>query len=387
MQRTHSCVTLAVLGLLSGACASSAPGGGSSGGSSGESTGGMTGSSTGGATASGGVTGSGGATASGGATGSGGAGATSTGGQLGTGGGTGGSASTGGSTGTGGTTSTGGTAGATGGATGPGGRGGTSSTGGGAGRGPGGHGAGGATGGSTGSGGAGGATAYNPCPTNGDPCKILPLGDSITHGFASSDDGGYRSPLFKLVAAANQKVTFTGSLRNGPTQVSGQTFPRNHEGHDGWGISRVNPNSGGSVGLTTVIPTPALASSNGGIPHIILLHIGTNDSGTYSASQLEGDLRGLIDKVIAAAPDALVVVAQIVPLGYGTNAVIKAYNQAIPGIVQAEVAAGKHVVLVDMFTGFNVSTMIGSDSVHPNDSGYQFMANRWYAAVGPLLPK
>src|SRR4051794_29391526 len=45
----------------------------------------------------------------------------------------------------------------------------------------------------------------------------LPLGDSITHGFSSTDDAGYRSPLFKLIVAANQNVTFIGSLTNGPT--------------------------------------------------------------------------------------------------------------------------------------------------------------------------
>ncbi|MEO6095917.1 MAG: carboxypeptidase-like regulatory domain-containing protein, partial [Fibrobacteria bacterium] len=44
-------------------------------------------------------------------------------------------------------------------------------------------------------------TVYNPCPTNGSPCKILPFGDSITEGVKSSDGGGYRSQLFKLIVA------------------------------------------------------------------------------------------------------------------------------------------------------------------------------------------
>ena len=87
-----------------------------------------------------------------------------------------------------------------------------------------------------GAGGGGGTVAYAPCPTNGSPCKILPFGDSITRGVKSSDDAGYRSQLFKLIVAAKQKVTFTGSLTNGPTQVSGQPFPRMHEGHPGWTI-------------------------------------------------------------------------------------------------------------------------------------------------------
>ena len=99
------------------------------------------------------------------------------------------------------------------------------------------------------------------------------------------------------------------------------------------------------------------------------------------------DLNGLLDKIISNAPNALVAVAQIIPLGYGTNDVIKAYNQAIPGLVQQRVAAGKHVVLVDMYTGFTASSMLGSDSIHPNSAGYKFMADHWYSVIGSLLPK
>ena len=278
--------------------------------------------------------------------------------------------------GTGGTTSAGGTSGHGGGTGGVGG----SATGGGGG---------GATGGGGGSatGGVGGGAAYQPCPSNGTPCKILPFGDSITFGVNDEGNAGYRGPLFADVVAAGQKITFTGSLSDGPTTVSGQSFPKNNEGHSGWGISEVNPNSGGNAGIITVIPSPAFASGSGGLPNIILLHIGTNDQGSFSATQMISDLGGLIDKVVADAPDALLVVAQIIPLGYGTNSVIKAYNQALPGLLQPRVAAGKHIVLVDMYTGFTTSTMLGSDNIHPNSTGYKFMADHWYAAIKDLLPK
>jgi hypothetical protein len=200
------------------------------------------------------------------------------------------------------------------------------------------------------------------------------------------NNAGYRGPLFASAVAAGKKITFTGSLSNGPTTVSGQTFPQKNEGHSGWGISEVTPNSGGSVGITTVIPSPGFSSGSGGIPNIILLHIGTNDSGTYSATQMTSDLSGLLDKLITNAPDALLVVAQIIPLGYGTNSVIQAYNQSIPGLVQQRANAGKHITIVDMYTGFTTSTMIGSDSVHPNTTGYKFMADHWYSVIGSLLP-
>jgi lysophospholipase L1-like esterase len=236
--------------------------------------------------------------------------------------------------------------------------------------------------------GAAGATGgYAPCPTNGTACKILPLGDSITFGVNDEGNAGYRGPLFATVVAAGQKITFTGSLSNGPTTVSGQTFPKQNEGHSGWGISEVTPYSGGNAGIATMIPSPAFSSSSGGTPNIILLHIGTNDEGSFPARQMITDLQGLLNKLITNAPNALIVVAQIIPLGYGTNSVIKSYNQSIPGVVQALAAAGKHIQLVDMYTGFNTSTMLGSDSIHPNSAGYQFMAAHWYSAIGSLLPQ
>jgi len=226
----------------------------------------------------------------------------------------------------------------------------------------------------------GGATGYTPCPTSGDPCKILPLGDSITHGYASSDDGGYRSQLFKLIVAANQKVTFVGSLTNGPTQVSGQSFPRSHEGHDGWTIDP-GYSTYGAGGISSLIPSPALD----GKPNIILLHIGTNDTGFKDSANMSTRLEALLDKIAQASPTTLIVLAQITPLGYA-NSALTAYNAKIPGIVQAHAAKGQHIIGVDM-SKMPVPADIGSDNVHPNDQGYAYMAGVWYAALKNLLPQ
>jgi lysophospholipase L1-like esterase len=217
-------------------------------------------------------------------------------------------------------------------------------------------------------GGAGGAGVYAPCPTNGSPCNILPLGDSITRGVKSADDGGYRSQLFKLIVAANQKVTFTGSLTNGPTQVSGQPFSRMHEGHSGWTIGQLSP----------LIPSPALD----GKPNIILLHIGTNDIGSRDPAGMATRLEALLDKIALNGPDALIVVAQITA-ARTDNDIRDAYNAKIPGIVQSRAAKGQHIIGVDM----NKIPMadLQSDGVHPNDEGYAYMAGIWYAAIKDLL--
>ena len=228
---------------------------------------------------------------------------------------------------------------------------------------------GGGTGGAAG-GTAGGTGSYSPCPMNGSPCKILPLGDSITRGAKSSNDAGYRSQLFKLIVAANQKVTFTGSLTNGPAQESGQPFPRMHEGHSGWTINQLSP----------LIPSPGLD----GKPSIILLHIGTNDIGSRDPIGMATRLDALVDKLAQNAPDALIVVAQITT-ARSDNDIRDAYNAKIPGIVQAHAAKGRHIISVDQ----NKLPMSGlsSDGVHPNDQGYAYMAGIWYAAIKDLLPK
>ena len=318
------------------------------------STGGTTTSSTGGkanggaSNAAGGNSATGGSAATGGSNATGGksatAGATATGGSKATGGtlATGGSKDTGGTKSTGGSTATGGTS----------------------------------------SGGAGGAGTYNPCPTDGTVCKILPFGDSITYGLQSSDGGGYREPLFKTVVAAGQKITFTGSLTNGPATVTVGTstvaFPSNNEGHSGWTIEPIGTSPGG---ISTLVPTPAFNT----IPHIVLLMIGTNDTYQSSGQAQMGDRLGvLLDEIVAAAPNALIVVATLTPLSTASwNAAATAYDAQIPGVLQTRVAAGKHLTMVDM-SQLPVSEL--SDGIHPNDTGYAYMAGIWYAAIKDMLP-
>ena len=62
------------------------------------------------------------------------------------------------------------------------------------------------------------------------------------------------------------------------------------------------------------------------------------------------------------------------------------YNNAIPGVVQTRVAAGAHIIIVDLNTGFPPSGM-SSDNVHPNTSGYAWMGDKIYDAIGALFPK
>ena len=211
---------------------------------------------------------------------------------------------------------------------------------------------------------------YNPCPTNGDPCKILPVGDSITFGI--NQEGSYRIELFHKALMAMQKITYTGTLQNGPTMVDGVAFPRRYEATSGITID----------GISTQITnnkTLNMASD------IVLVHIGTNDMYMSNPGGAPMRLGNLLDKITTALPNALIAVAKIIPLPSGTAAV-NTFNAAIPGIVATRVAAGKHIIIVDLNTGFP-SGDLSSDNVHPNPTGYAWMGDVWYKAIGSLFPK
>ncbi|WP_437733237.1 SGNH/GDSL hydrolase family protein [Sorangium sp. So ce1335] len=276
------------------------------------------------------------------------------------------SATSGGTENAGGGTAGGGTGGA--GGAGSGGMGGVSDGGGGAA----------GDGGAGGSAGASGGPEFQPCPASG-PCKIMPFGDSITQGFNVA--GGYRAPLFHLALEANRDITFVGSASDySVPMVDGVTFPRNHEGHGGWTIE-------GNNGIAQLVGT----SIPNYQPHIITLMIGTNDiNGNINVADAPNRLGKLLDSIFMRDPNILVVLAQIVPTRTdATNNAVKAYNAAMPDLVSTRVSKGQHIVLVDMYTAFtndpNYKQSLFADNLHPNQAGYNRMAEVWFQALSPYL--
>jgi lysophospholipase L1-like esterase len=211
----------------------------------------------------------------------------------------------------------------------------------------------------------------------------MPLGDSITFGFGSSG-GGYRVELFREAVTNGRAITFVGTAQpNGPQAVAGQPFPPNHQGHSGFTIS------GGGAGSLAGLVNNALATTN---PDIVLLMIGTNDiNGNIDRANAPGRLGALLDQITDQVPDALLVVAEIIPIANAaTNPFVEAYNAAIPALVQQRQDAGKHLLLVDMYTPFSTApnaAALMSDSLHPNDTGYVVMGQTWYTAIEPFLPE
>jgi len=227
-------------------------------------------------------------------------------------------------------------------------------------------------------GGGGNSGTFNPCPTTG-ACKILPLGDSITWGM--NYDGGYRVKLFGNTLTDKKTITYVGKLSNGPATVSGTTFPKNNEGHSAWTIQQIDDIVTGKATDANYNGKKMMVDL---APHIVLLHAGTNDTSRMPTGMADR-LGTLIDHIVEDGPDVLLVVTTIIPIKQGSyGTVAETYNGMVPGIVQKRIDAGKHVILVDMFKNFP-SAGLGSDGVHPNQQGYDWMAGIWYDAIKSYL--
>jgi lysophospholipase L1-like esterase len=193
--------------------------------------------------------------------------------------------------------------------------------------------------------------------SNGVELRILPLGDSITYGSLSSDGNGYRLDLQNLLSG--NTVQYIGS------QHSGSMVDNANEGHPGAVISQIAQFANLSLNQ---------------LPNVVLLMAGTNDMAIPSDPSTAPDRLGsLIDEIVAAVPDAAVLVAQLTPaMNQSTEASIVTFNAAIPGIVATR-ANAKKVIIVDMSKYVTTSDL--ADDLHPNDQGYANMASAWYDGI------
>jgi len=224
------------------------------------------------------------------------------------------------------------------------------------------------TGGTTSGGSSTTLADFNPCPPAPTPCAIMALGDSITEGYSASDGGGYRTPLFRLALTDHKLITFVGSGNGGPATVDGVPFPPAHEGHSGLAINEL---------------MPFVQNASGGNAQIILVMAGTNGC---ENGEMIVCLENLLNAAFTAAPDALVVAAQVIPTNPDGLA---AFNAQIPALVDRLALSGKHVVLADQYHSFLANPEYGAaylvDYAHPNDVGYKVMADVWYQAIRGFL--
>jgi len=225
--------------------------------------------------------------------------------------------------------------------------------------------------------------------------KILPLGDSITQ--AEVNRASYRYPLWKKLVDANVKFDFVGSLDNHyagfskgtPPQPDhkGQQFDKDHEGHFAWGIYDLvqgfSTNDGrGSGKLADWVKKYDV--------DIALVHVGTNDAFHRSKHDaVYREFKNLVKSLREDNPNVVILLAKMIPAKRepgDAEAVVALNDSVIPKVAKKLGTDASPIIVVDHFSGFDVKTDT-YDGVHPNASGEEKMAQRWFEAIMKALPK
>ena len=199
------------------------------------------------------------------------------------------------------------------------------------------------------------------------PTRIMPMGDSITRG--SSVPGGYRNKLYQSLTTAGYNVDFIGTATdNGVASLPDS----DHEGHGGWRIDELDSNV---LNWFTIV----------GSPDVILLHIGTNDFGQdFDTTNAIHRLDALIEKMATAETNTHIIVSNLMERNDPQNTKIQAeFNPFVEGVVDAHAALGRKVTFLDMRSAVPLSDM--PDNLHPNQTGYDKMADAWLPAIQAVV--
>lgn len=236
--------------------------------------------------------------------------------------------------------------------------------------------------------------------------KVMPMGDSITYG-GGGTQAGYRGPLQTLLNPIAPGFQYAGASVSNPSILP--TAPINQTHHNGYSsyatldlsnnLDGYDPTRYNQLGGADRNPNGGywITGGNGtgrpaDYPDVVLLMVGANDiyqQTTYAnplinVANYQANLTTLVNKLITLRPAVRVIVADITPWA-SQAANVTLINTAANAAVAALQAQGKRVSLVDMFTLFPANGMT-SGGLHPNDTGYTFMANQWLHAIHASVP-
>lgn len=222
--------------------------------------------------------------------------------------------------------------------------------------------------------------------------RILLLGDSITNGLFSSNNG-FRSYLYQSLEQLNFPFEFVGSVGNDPYYC----FCENGA-HIEWFVP--SPVGTGQLDVTQEMNITQ--------PNLVMIHLGTNDVdwGTLTPYSDDGGLTlstetttGMLANLLAyllqwksgvrgSFLEKIFVCKIIEKTGYGLRVV--EYNSGIQAIFEDSEAGNipsippGSIQIVDQYSDFNPSTMFAADGIHPNDLGYQNIASNYYDGLRTL---
>ena len=205
--------------------------------------------------------------------------------------------------------------------------------------------------------------------------QIMPFGDSITSGLS------YRQPLAELLKTSPTRTEYVGS-------ITGSGRSESHEGHPCYRLTAVLLPAGTGTFKKCIPEENSFGDARDldiwfstRVPDIVLWHIGTND--VWNGEPVDRIMlaySATLSKLRQRNPRVAIVVAQILPMAMANVAPL---NVAIADWAAQNTSATSPITVVDMNTGFDLSWT--RDGVHPNATGTQWMAKKWFRALQPLL--
>jgi len=200
--------------------------------------------------------------------------------------------------------------------------------------------------------------------------RIMPLGNSITYDEYHEDDrpssikSGYRNYLWYKLRDIGYDADFVGSRYTGAAITP--SFDGDNEGHPGWTSEEIAENVYHFLEMNT--------------PDVILLHIGSNDwnSSPDGVSRILDEINHFESN---NGLDIEVILARIINHSSHSNW-ISELNDNVGQMARRRINNGDNIQIVDMENGAGIDydTDI-KDGTHPNNCGYEKMANVWFKAV------
>ena len=208
--------------------------------------------------------------------------------------------------------------------------------------------------------------------------KIMPLGASRVQGFPGVFES-YRYKLWKDLVDGAFEFDFVGTNQDLWEYESYKNFcfDNEHEGRGGWTAAQINAN------IDTWL------KSVGDVDIVLFSSPGGNDA--LSGADFNGivaNINAIIGKIQAHNPNITIIIEQLAPgkSSFMTDEYKLLFAQmktVIAQIASIQTTTTSKVIVVDMATGFTDDLL--ADDIHYNKAGAEFIAERYYNKLAPLL--
>ena len=166
---------------------------------------------------------------------------------------------------------------------------------------------------------------------------------------------------------------FVGSVH--PQALPDHGFDADHEGH--WGFTTTE--------ILDSLPSWLAANT----PDIVLLHIGTNDvAKCRSPNETAKTIERIIDLIQERNPKVIILLAKIIPIDSdGQCSIQRSVDESVRQLNQRleVISTNKpNIIMVGLYSALDAKSDL-RDAVHPNEQGFEKMAQVWFQALKPIL--